>query len=603
MQLMRTSPCLKDDQNPGAYSIECLANLFVSSGGNMANGKLATEDGGLVQLNKMGDMDAISLYLTNLYALATTGRDATGAPIGKDRESHIAAINNAAQLLFGFDITTPCEDISEDSTGNIMVIPRVGALSSDCLDYLWLNTGNDRDRGSEDTGRISKIKNTYTTIGDRYSGLRSAEGSKDSRTKYPFQACQRTGSSAPVDQNGAINAQNVSLANSKGAVQAVQDWYDTIHKQANTGTGTEEGSKNQANFIDACYGIKKAITVSPIVPASLRSGGGGGGSSVGLMARFVRVLATQIEGANTPCIQIPQIQIFDTTGAEIGKGKSTQSNSVWDSTHGPAVAVNGDARVKSHDQGEYHDRCVGGPDDEFWQVDLGREYNVAKIVFYPRTDCCQMRQVAAPVILFNGASQIVCQKQLYSNTWPVSNLTKPQVLEFKESDAIPVVPLNVIKHGARLSFLSATSFDRWLKHDNAAFYLSGTMNVPGASMPAPWRIQSSFTLVNALNGRDGYISFQCASNTSAYLRHAGFRCYVHGLGTDQLYKDDASFLPIPAINGDPTMVSFQSSNFPSYYISTHRNDPGTIWITQVTGARIGRWDAQRASWTAFPAVA
>jgi hypothetical protein len=593
MKLLRTSPCLKDGQNPGAYSIECLTNLFVSSGGNMAHGKLATEDGGLSQLNKNGDMDAISQYLTNLYALATTGRDATGTPIGNDRESHIAAINNAAQLLFGFDITTPCEDISEDNKGNIVVVPIVGALSSDCLNYLWLNTGNDRDRGSEDTGRISKIKNTYTTIGDRYSGLRSAEGSKDSRIKYPFQACQRTGSSAPVDQNGSVNAKNVGLANTKGSLQAIQDWYDSIHKQANAGAGTEDGSKRQADFVDACYGITKAYKAPPVAV-----------NAYGLMARWVRVLPTQTMGAGgTPCIQIPQIQIFDTTGAEIGKGKAAVSNSMWDSTHGPTVAVNGDARAKSHGEGEYHDRCVAGPDDEFWQIDLGREYKVAKVIFYPRTDCCQMRQVAAPVILINNAQQVVCQKQLYSNTWPVSNIVQPQVLEFKESDANPVVPLSTIKGGARLSFISATSFDRWLKHDGSAFYTAGTSNVPGASMPAPWRGQASFNIVNALNGRAGYISFQCASNTGAYLRHAGFRCWIHGLGSNQVYKDDASFLPIPAINGDPTMVTFQSSNFPSYYISTHRDDPQAIWLTQVTGSRIGRWDAQRASWTAFPALA
>jgi len=275
-KLLQISPCLKEGQVAGKYSQACLANLFVGSGGDIMRGKLATigmvnpYDGsvgnGLNDLNKLGDMDAISAYLDNQFTIATTGVDSNGNKVGKDdKKAYAIAINTAAQLMFGFDISTPCEDIVEDFMGNIVIVPKKGTLDSFCLQWLWQNTGTDRDRFNEDPSRFEAprkggVRNTYTSIGDRYSGLRYSEATFKQREKSPFQTCQPKGTASPVDANGKPNEHNIGLANRKGGINQIQEWYDSLHKWANYGGYSKdpEVMKLHADAVAACYGITKS---------------------------------------------------------------------------------------------------------------------------------------------------------------------------------------------------------------------------------------------------------------------------------------------------------------------------------------------------------
>lgn len=281
---LRVSPCLRDGEKAGTYSLDCLTNLFASSGGDSVNGKLATTNGGLAQLNKQGDMDAISAYLDNLYALSTTGKDADG------RTSDMETINGAAQALFGFDLMTPCETISEDSQGKVLLTQNVGGLESDCLDYLWMNTGSDQSRGYEAKDRKSTVQNTYTSIGERFSGLRKNERTKAARKAHPFQTCQRTGSYAPVGPGGenpgnvgAINAaatlarneacsggRNDPRCSSGSVIGFVQDIYNSIFQTANTGSGAA-GAAGQETAVEKCYGVQK-VPSPPAPSVILRQG-------------------------------------------------------------------------------------------------------------------------------------------------------------------------------------------------------------------------------------------------------------------------------------------------------------------------------------------
>lgn len=282
-KLLQMSPCLKEGQAAGKYSHDCLSNLFLGSGGDAVRGKLATigmvnpYDGstgnGLDDLNQLGDMDAISAFLDNQFKIATTGFDMDGVKVGgTDRKAHGDAINYAAQLMFGFDITTPCEDVQEDKQGTIVIVPKTGALDSFCLQSLWQNTGSDQDRGHEDPSRFvaphkGGILNTYTSIKDRYSGLRSGEATIKQRAAAPFQTCQPKGTLAPVGVNGQPNAKNIALANTKGGINAVQAWYDSLHKAANYGATSKapDVMAKHAEAVAACYGIVKSADKAPPV--------------------------------------------------------------------------------------------------------------------------------------------------------------------------------------------------------------------------------------------------------------------------------------------------------------------------------------------------
>jgi hypothetical protein len=583
MKLMRTSPCLRDGEEPGKYSIECLSNLFRSAGGDPARGKLAIENGGLIQLLKLGDMDAISEYLNNLYTIATKGRDVSGNRIGTNSTDRIRKINDAAQKMFGFDLATPCEDIIEDVAGNMQIVAKTGPFNADCLDYLWMNTGNDRERGDEDSSRKSKISNTYTSLMDRYSGLRSNEGSVEKRAKHPFQACQRSGSKAPLSVEGKPNTAAIAEANAKGSIRAIQDWYNGIHIYANYMRPSNENNADHKEFVKQCYGINR-VDYNPVVP-----------DCGGVPARYVRVLASgeksSLSGSDA-CIQIPQIQVFDSKGNEVAKGKPTSAYSLYNPYTTPDKAVNGNATPHSHSEGSYDANCFAGPDKQFWMVDLGSTQVISKVIFYPRTDCCWERQRNAPVQLLNESKQVVAQ-QLIGQTGD-HHLREPQILTFTEAIAKPKYPISTLNTGLRISFRSATAIDRHLSHMNFAMWSSASSGSFSISTEQ-YRKNSTFVLRPARNGAAGQFSIESVNYPGYYVRHAGFRCWLHVVGTGgSVEANDASFTIVPALNGDPSMISFRSANYPAYYLAPKRESTNEVWITTVDTSNV--WDVQRASW-------
>lgn len=251
---LQLGPCMAAGQTSGNYSQACLLNLFQGAGGDTLNGKLVQT--GLTQLNAKGSMDDISDYLNDLYTMATTGRDMSGKTL------KMSQINDASQKMFGFDVGSPCEDIKEDDSGVIALSPKKSPLDSDCLNYLWLNTGTSRERGNEDRSRKTRLYNTYQTIGDRYSGLRDDEGTAANRQASPFNACNSKGHMAPVDSKGTLNYGAISEINKIAkSVSAVQNKYNEIYKTANytqgTGAPTDVNTINQAVALQLCYGVKK----------------------------------------------------------------------------------------------------------------------------------------------------------------------------------------------------------------------------------------------------------------------------------------------------------------------------------------------------------
>lgn len=263
MDLLKTSPCFAEDQQPGAYSIACLLTLFQGSGGDPAKGKLATEKGGLSQLNKLGDISAIMSYLETLYLTATTGKDSNGDMISLEMNTRIAAMNDAAQKMFGFDITNPCEDIVDNADGSVGLVPKpMGSVTPDCLQYLWLNNVSDKDRSSSAAPPESLFSSTYTSIADRFSGLRYNESTARRRSQYPFQACSIQGTMAPI-KNGTPDMGVIGQLSSMDNLQAVQNFFNGIHKAANYTKGPQDAG-TQANAMQMCYGVSQAP--NPVKP-------------------------------------------------------------------------------------------------------------------------------------------------------------------------------------------------------------------------------------------------------------------------------------------------------------------------------------------------
>ena len=258
--LLKTSPCMADDQKPGSYSPACLLELYQGAGGIPGKGTLSTDNGGLSQLNGYGDLNAISTYLDGLYNAATLGKDANGNVLSYDLPTRLKAMNAAAQQLFGFDILNPCELIVDNADGSVGVVASpMSNVTVECLQYLWLNTGSDKSRMGS-TGTI--YDSTYVNIQDRFSGLLNTESTPARRAQYPFQTCQLTGTMAPI-KNGQPDKTVINQLMSLSSLMEIQDFFNNIFQTANNfgGTfdaGTADRAAAQAKAIEQCYGFKQA---------------------------------------------------------------------------------------------------------------------------------------------------------------------------------------------------------------------------------------------------------------------------------------------------------------------------------------------------------
>ena len=398
-KLLKTSPCFADGQASGAYSASCLLELFQGAGGDPAKGYLATQNGGLSQLNSYGDLSAISDYLDDLYITATSGKDGNGNVISQDMNTRIAAMNDAALKLFGFKITNPCEDIVDNADGSVGLVAKpMSNVTADCLQYLWLNNQNDQDRSPNAPQPGGLFTSTYTSIADRFSGLRYNESTPQKRNQYPFQACQVTGTMAPI-KNGKPDVAVIGQLSSMKSLQAVQDFFNGIQRTANYAGPND--TKAQAVAMQQCYGI----------------------------------------------------------------------NQVKSPTLGYGCTLLAPSAVKAG---------------------------------------------------------VTCY-------------------------------LNLGDPSEKLNYLNYAS--------GAAYFGGG---------PNSQNIQ--FYLSPALNGRSGYVSFMTLDASPLYLRHSGFRVWAQPNDFSQLFGDDTSFKIIPSLNNDSSMVSFQSSNFPTHYLS-QAGKPNEVWIT------------------------
>ena len=272
--LLQTSACDADGQVPGAYSTACLLELFKGSGGDPSKGTFATTGGGLQQLNKLGDVSAIISYLNAQYVAATSGRDANGQALSYDINTRMDAMNSAAMQMFGFKIINPCEMIVDNPDGSVGVIPMpMNQVGPECLQYLWLNNNSDQDRPGGMAPENTLYAKTYTSIADRFSGLRNNESTFKNRRKYPFQACQVTGAGAPI-KNGKPDNSVIAKLIQMPSLQEVQNYMNGIHKAANYSKGPQD-AQSQASAIQMCYGVNQVKSDYPgagcNVPSTLTS--------------------------------------------------------------------------------------------------------------------------------------------------------------------------------------------------------------------------------------------------------------------------------------------------------------------------------------------
>ena len=633
MTLMATSPCLAAGQVAGKYSMKCLLSMFIGAGGDPYAGKLATENGGLAQLNNYGDgsMDTISAYLNGLFTMITTGRDADGKRVGMNANGTISpvksrnTVNAASQLMFGYNMVSPCEYLTEDEGGNIVINVQPssegGTLDALCMDYLYMNTysSKSREQGSANTTG-SSIKNTYTnypvSLADRHSGLRNGEGKQEDRDKFPFQACQRSGTLSPIKPDGeTVNSDAVKYVNGQAypltkagyrMVDAVQQVYDSWHKAANyysndmileAGAGGRAAAKNMSSVAETavrmCYGINKSVDSS------------GQKNNCGARARYVRVLSSMEYLDQQWCLQIPQIQVFTTDGAEVAKGKPSSSRNIWANGSNPSsglpkYANNGNATVHGHGDGEYHGLCDGNDSvNDWWMVDLGKTYNIGSAKFYPRADCCAWRQVFAAVQLLDESRKVVAEQRIFDQHYTLNNYGVPYTLNFNNAVTTP--------RYSKKDLLGASEYGTPVSIRNA---ISGInvkyLGIQSVNNTGPCKMAYVGTPSGGINGDASLYNFTIVASTSGVSDAVSIQApqgmlYAAPNGYLQMLMDSASFsnpgcsfILVPAINGDKAGYSLQSPTDKKQYLVTHWQ--GQVNVVGMSTVSNEPADMRRATW-------
>jgi hypothetical protein len=584
LNLLKISPCMKDGQTPGNYSIDCLTNLFRSVGGDPYSGTLSPQMGPTNQRTimftsdgKAREQDEIIEFLTEIVNIATTGRDSHGDLIGgNNKKERRRLINEAAQKMYGVNLVTACEDVAEDAVGNVILVKKTLPLDADCMDYLYTNAGYDVSRGQEASGTIGSLKATYENIMDRFSGLRKKE--KDSKKEnHPFMTCQRAGTIAPIRADGSVNNQWNTVINNNamrmnGGIDAVQQYYNNVYKLANRSFNekdipTAEDVTATNNAMLQCYGIKPA----EISPTSMLR------AKCGVSARYIRILRSVSSlhtknaihsethhGNGTYAIQISQLQVFDQNNNEIGRDKKATAFSVWKDGQGGSVpqrAVDGVAGSRSHPN-QYHDNGLASNEDEqYWLLDLGDVHEIRKIVYYNRYDCCRHRAFHMPVQLLDADKQVLTVKNI-SNKAVRDGV---ETIVFTKEDIVPRIPTGNLRPDFSVSVRIETAIElNGCIHESNGAAITTQVSEQQQSQ---YMNRFGFIIRNALNGQSGAVSLEYLDIPGKYLTHAPNDTMRVIINDRISLPNTASWVIRPALNGAPGWVCFESCHAPGHYMT------------------------------------
>lgn len=622
LNLLKLSPCLKEGQTPGAYNVDCLKFLFQGAGGNVFAGKgspLNLTDLDVLRKGKAPFMDAnkdlthdeILSGLLGLYEVATKGRRDGVIVSPNDPAKRRDMINAAAQFLFGMDLVNPCETVSESSAGDVVIHAKSAPFDAQCLSYLYLNAGTDKSKGNEgirDTG----IKATYESIGDRFSGLRMNEkDTEEAKRKHPFQACQLTGSAAPINQRGEVNAAAVAAANAAAAAKTgsladAQSYFNGIFKDANISVDAAGAdamlAKRQEEAIQKCYGIRKVV--DPKKP-----------SGCGLMARYIRVirsLSGEAARIYTPPssglrtfgaqIRLSQVEVFNVLNEEIAKGKPVDALRAQAGTNA-ANANQGKPWVRGTEI--YADSDTNTDAAQWWIVDLGDVHEVRRVIVY-LTDPFNFKMLDSVVQLLDGDGTILAHKVIGTDMIlpPNNNVA---TLAFGTEDVTQPIQMGEIKPGTVVHLQSGVM-------NNMA--LSGVDNNYGTFRPVfvtldgnnGKRRDMELTVRESVAGLSGTISITFRDRYYLFAHplnntngHKG--CYYMEMNptTDGIYKKAASWIVKPAISKEPGWFSLQNVQYPNMYLTVYPQE-GVWGVVTVSPRQETDLAYQMLScWRALPA--
>ena len=130
--------------------------------------------------------------------------------------------------------------------------------------------------------------------------------------------------------------------------------------------------------------------------------------------RYARIDA----GANY--LQMSQLAVYNTSGSNVAKGKSTTASPVYSlatCTYYASAGVDGVLVAKTFTNCAYKTYVSADVTGDYWQVDLGSEQTINKVVYYNRADSSSYtRALTYTLTLLNTANQSVCTTGTFTSS-------------------------------------------------------------------------------------------------------------------------------------------------------------------------------------------
>uniref|UniRef100_A0A6C0D2L1 F5/8 type C domain-containing protein n=1 Tax=viral metagenome TaxID=1070528 RepID=A0A6C0D2L1_9ZZZZ len=124
------------------------------------------------------------------------------------------------------------------------------------------------------------------------------------------------------------------------------------------------------------------------------------GFKEGATSQGVRYISIENSTQNPPTyIQIGGLKAFDNTGVNVASKKSTYSSGNW-----PGLVS---SNAVDDDPYTFFHTSDPPKSNQYWYVDLGKEYNLSKIEYNNRINCCQNRIIGCIMRLYNNAGLLV----------------------------------------------------------------------------------------------------------------------------------------------------------------------------------------------------
>lgn len=246
--------------------------------------------------------------------------------------------------------------------------------------------------------------------------------------------------------------------------------------------------------------------------------GGNGGSGIVIVRYKIKTDDSNVAGqyirvenrtGNPQPLQLREVEVYDMNGINRAlSGVATQSTDL-DVAREASTAINGDKTTLT----QYNISHTLSTANEWWELDLGQEYNISKIKVFNRVDCCFDRLNEYKLLLLNSQRDII-------KSMDFANSLLEYELLVKETDHGEIVSIN----GENNHTVYNWKKPNWASHADVlvvaggggSTHFSGGGGAGGVIFNQNVKLQDEYTLIvgkggeasnnETLPGKNGYYS-------------------------------------------------------------------------------------------------